>query len=253
MILDDAILSLTGRDREKKKSRIPARLDYWQSATGLFLALFMIAHMLFVSTILISEEVMYKVTKFFEADFLIEGGSPVIVSVMVVVVFTIFILHALLAMRKFPISYRELLVLKTYAKLMNHADTKLWIIQVFTGFAMFFMGSVHLYIMLTQPESIGPYGSADRVFSDGFWPLYLMLLFAVELHGAIGLYRLSVKWGWFDGNDPKTMRKKLKWLKSILSVFMLTLGLLTLAAYMKIGYEHQSYYGERYHTVKDKR
>ncbi|MGE5769626.1 MAG: succinate dehydrogenase/fumarate reductase cytochrome b subunit, partial [Betaproteobacteria bacterium] len=39
----------------RRKSRWPARLDLLQSASGLFLALFLMAHMFFVSSILISQ------------------------------------------------------------------------------------------------------------------------------------------------------------------------------------------------------
>ena len=102
--------------------------------------------------------------------------------------------------------------------------------------------------MLTNPGNIGPFASADRVYSDYMWPLYILLLVAVEFHGAIGLYRLSVKWGWFEGDDAKESRKQLKKAKWILSGVMLTLGVMTLIAYMKIGYEHQANYGERYTT-----
>jgi fumarate reductase subunit C len=129
---------------------------------------------------------------------------------------------------------------------MGHDDTKLWFIQAFTGFAMFFLGSVHLYIMLSNPGEIGPYASSDRVVSDWMWPLYILLLLAVEFHGTIGLYRLCVKWGWFDGNNPRETRKTLKKVKWALTVFFLVLGFATLAAYMKIGLEHKANYGERY-------
>ena len=54
--------------------------------------------------------------------------------------------------------------------------------------------------MLTRPHLIGPFESADRVWSGRYWPLYILLLLAVELHGGIGLYRLAVKWGWFAGS-----------------------------------------------------
>ena len=64
--------------------------------------------------------------------------------------------------------------------------------------------------MLTRPDRIGPFESSDRVWSDHFWPLYIVLLFAVELHGGIGLYRLAVKWGWFAGSDPERTRRRLK-------------------------------------------
>lgn len=121
---------------------------------------------------------------------------------------------------------------------MNHDDTKLWFIQAFTGFAMFFMGSVHLYIITTHSADIGPYESSDRVWSEYMWPLYILLLLAVEFHGTIGLYRLCVKWGWFDGENPKATRKTLKKVKWLLTVFFLVLGFASLAAYMKIGMEN---------------
>ena len=37
--------------------------------------------------------------------------------------------------------------------------------------------------MLMHPGDIGPYESADRVWSGRWWPLYLVALFCVELHG----------------------------------------------------------------------
>ena len=60
------IIAGIGLDREKRKSRWPARLDLVQSASGLFLGLFMWGHMAFVSTILISKDAMWGVTKMFE-------------------------------------------------------------------------------------------------------------------------------------------------------------------------------------------
>jgi fumarate reductase subunit C len=248
---ENTIETLTGKNREKKKSRMPARLDFLQSASGLILAIFMIFHMLFVSTILISKDFMLSVTKAFELSFIFEGGSSVPVFIAIFVVSVIFVFHAFLAMRKFPVSYKQYLRLKINSDLLDHGDTKLWIIQVVTGFALFFLGSVHLYTMLTNPGNIGPYASSDRVYSDLMWPLYIALLIAVEFHGSIGLYRLSVKWGWFEGEDYKVSRKKLKKAKIVLTVVMLTLGVMTLLAYAKIGYEHQENYGERYtHSVE---
>jgi fumarate reductase subunit C len=70
--------------------------------------------------------------------------------------------------------------------MMRHEDTTLWLWQVATGFALFFLASVHLYVMLSKPDRIGPFESADRVWSDHFWPLYIVLLLAVELHAGIG-------------------------------------------------------------------
>ena len=244
--MSDLIEGYLGETVERKKSRIPAKLDYLQSATGLILGLFMWGHMLLVSSILISKDFMYSITKLLEASFIFEGGSPVIVALVAIVVFIIFIVHAALGMRKLPGSFKQYQVMKAHANHMNHEDTKLWFTQAFTGFAMFFLASIHLYTIMSQADAIGPYASADRIISGWMWPLYILLLLAVEFHGTIGLYRLSVKWGWFDGKDPKATRVKLKKLKKILTYFFLILGFLTLAAYMKIGIVHKDNAGERY-------
>lgn len=244
--MNDLIEGYLGTTVSKKKSRVPAKLDYLQSATGLFLGLFMWGHMLLVSSILVSKDFMYFVTKMLEGSFIIEGGSPILVSIVAFVVFVVFIVHAAMGLRKLPANYKQYQVMKAHSNNMNHEDTKLWFIQAFTGFSMFFLGSIHIFIIMTNSDTIGPYASSDRVWSNWMWPLYILLLLAVEFHGTIGLYRLSVKWGWFDGKDPKATRIKLKKLKKILTWFFLILGFTTLLAYMKIGYEHSSKAGERY-------
>ena len=82
--------------------------------------------------------------------------------------------------------------------------------------------------------------------TKGCKPLYLVALFCVELHGGIGLYRLAMKWGWFVGEDAGRGRRRLSILKWSLTVFFIVLGLASLGAYMKIGYEHSGRVGERY-------
>jgi fumarate reductase subunit C len=243
---DRVVESLLGKTTQKKKSRIPAKLDFLQSATGLILAIFIIFHLLFESSILLGKESMYALTKMFEGEFLIEGGSPIFVSGLAFIISVIFIFHALLAMRKFPSSYREYLRFRTHAKLMKHADTNLWFIQITTGFMLLFLGSIHLYTMMTQPQNIGPFASSDRIYSDHMWPMYLILLVTVVLHTGVGIYRLIVKWGWFDGDNPKENRVKTRKIIKIVMIFYLLLGLFSLLAYMKIGYKHQDNYGERY-------
>lgn len=229
-----------------RKSRIPARLDFLQSASGFILAIFMWGHMVFVSSILLGKDAMYAVTKFFEGYYFFGKPYPIIVTFAVATVFALFILHAFLALRKFPINYKQYRTYRDHMHMMQHSDTNMWFVQAYTGFAMFFLGSVHLYIMMTHPDKIGPYGSADRVVSDWMWPLYILLLLAVEFHGSIGLYRLAVKWGWFEGRNAKESRKKLKRAKIYITVFFLALGFASLAAYIKIGIEHRDHYGEPY-------
>jgi fumarate reductase subunit C len=229
-----------------RKSRWPARLDLTQSATGLALVLFMWGHMFFVSSILLGKDAMWTITRFFEGYFFFGASYPWIVSIVVSAVIALIVVHAVLATRKFPGNYRELTAFRGHMRMINHEDTTLWFWQVFTGFAMFFLASVHLYVMLARPDRIGPYESSDRVWSDHFWPLYILLLLAVELHGGIGLYRLCVKWGWLAGDDPNATRRRLKRTKWAITVFFLALGFATLAAYIKIGIEHRDHYGERY-------
>jgi fumarate reductase subunit C len=202
--------------------------------------------MFFVSSILFGKDAMWTITKLFEGYFFFGQAYPGIVSFIVGCVLVIFVAHAFLAVRKFPINYQQYRIYREHMHGMRHEDTTLWFWQVVTGFALFFLATIHLYVMLTHPGKIGPYESADRVWSDLYWPLYLVLLFTVELHGGIGLYRLCVKWGWLTGVDPNASRKRLKTAKWALTAFFLALGLATLAAYVKIGIEHAPKYGERY-------
>jgi fumarate reductase subunit C len=203
-------------------------------------------HMLFVSSILVSKDLMWTVTRFFEGFFVFGKPYPILVSCVVAIVILLFVAHALLALRKFPADYRQYRVFLVHRHTLKHTDTSLWWVQVVTGFALFFLATPHLLQMLLHPGDIGPYASADRVWSGTWWPVYLALLFCVELHGGIGLYRLAVKWGWFTGDDPDRARQRLKRLKWGITAFLLLLGLLTLAAYMQIGYEHRALEGERY-------
>jgi fumarate reductase subunit C len=241
----DVIAGVGLADRPRK-SRWPARMDLAQSLTGLALGLFMWGHMAFVSSILISHDAMWMVTKAFEGYYVFGRAFPQLVSGVVTIVSVLFMAHAFLAMRKFPAEYRQYRVFIAHKNLMRHPDTSLWWLQFVTGFLLFFLGPPHLVQMLLQPDGIGPYSSGDRVWSGMWWPLYLVLLFCVEIHGGVGLYRLVVKWGWFEGRDPNRTRRMLVRLKWAITAFFLALGLLTLAAYMKIGYEHRDRVGEVY-------
>ena len=229
-----------GLGEELHKSHWPARMDFAQSASGLIVALFMWGHMFFVSSILVSKDFMSSVTKLFEGYYFFGRSFPGIVSVIVFGITALIVLHAFLAMRKFPASYEQYRLFIGHKNLLRHGDTTLWWVQVVTGFSLFFLATVHLYQMFMHPADIGPYASANRVWSGRWWPIYLVLLFSVELHGGIGLYRLAVKWGWFEGSDAKASRNRLKTAKWVLTGFFLALGLTTLAAYVKIGMEQVS-------------
>jgi fumarate reductase subunit C len=231
-------------ESNKKKSRLPARLDLAQSLTGLILALFMWVHMMLVGSIILGKNMFYTVAKTMELAFLHpEGhGYPIAVFFAVSGVATLFIIHALLGVRKFPISWKQHRIMRDQMQMMKHSDTNLWYIQVVTGFIMFFAASVHLYMMWSNPGGIGPYMSADRIVSGGMWPLYLVLLICVELHAIIGLYRLCMKWN----INPAGTREKLKIWKNRLSIFFLSLGLLALLVFIVIGIRHKDNVGEKY-------
>ena len=242
---DDVLIADSGLDEVERKSRLPALLDLAQSVSGLLLALFMFGHMLFVSSILISKDAMYTVTRMFEGYYLLGRPYPWIVSLVVFAVICLFVLHAALAMRKFPASYRQYKTLMVHKSTLKHRDTSLWFIQVYSGFAMFFLGSAHLFSMLVNPGEIGPYGSADRVWG-GMWPIDLLLLLAVAFHVGAGLYRLAVKWAWPMGRDAAASRRILLRISWVITAVFLLLGMLSIATYVKIGIEHQDRAGERY-------
>jgi fumarate reductase subunit C len=225
---------------------MPAWLDIVQGASGLFLVLFMWAHMLFVSSILLGKDAMYFVARLFEGEPLFGRPYPVLVSGVALFIFVVFAIHTVTAIRKIPSSYRQYRALRVHARGFRHADTSLWLLQVVTGFVLMFLACAHLYQMFVHPADIGPYASSDRVWSGNWWPLYLVLLFAVELHGGVGVYRLAVKWGWFADKSGHMPRARLQAVKWALTLFFLVLGLATLAAYMKIGYEHRDRVGERF-------
>jgi len=233
-------------------NHIPARLDLLQSITGLILALFIAAHLLFEASILISKEAMYTVTKFFEGYYFFGEAYPGIISFLAAAISIVFILHAITAIRKFPSSYRQYRLFMSHMQRFQHNDTSLWFYQAVTGFMMFFLGSVHLYMMMSMPAKIGPYASADRIYSDWMWPLYLLLVISVILHAAIGLYRLALKWGWFinrQGEKIEKSRQRRKKLKNILIISVIiymSISLMSLGKYLYIGYQHSDHAGIPY-------
>lgn len=235
-------------ESNKKKSRLPARLDFAQSATGLILGLFIWMHLLFDGSIIFGKTAFGFVSGMLELSFLSDTGHgfPIAVFFAVTLISILFISHALLGMRKFPNSYKQHRIMADQVIMTDHMETKLWYVQAITGFIMFFAGSVHLYTMFANPGSIDPYLSADRVVSGNMWFLYLVLLVCVVLHANIGLYRLCMKWGWFQGSDARKSRLKLQVLRNKIIIFYLVIGVLGILAFSIIGMGHRDKAGERY-------
>jgi len=222
--------------RQEKIDKTPARLDFTQSATGLILALFIMGHILFESSILISHEAMYRVTIMFEGYYFFGETYPGIITFLAAAISVIFIIHAAIALRKFPDNYRQHKAMKKHVIGMKHEDTSLWIIQLTTGFIMFFIGSVHLFIMMAEPSNIGPLASSFRIVHEHMGPLYFLLLISVVSHAFIGLYRLAMKWGFMEGESTKVSRKRFKFLMRAMIIIYITVGMFSLAKYTYIGY-----------------
>jgi fumarate reductase subunit C len=216
-----------------------------QSVSGLLLTLFVAVHLCLEASILLGKDAMYFVARMFEGEPLFGRGYPGLVSAIAAIVTLLLVIHALTAARKMPSSYREYRAFREHQSRFRHGDTHLWLIQAITGVVLF-VTLIHLYQMIMHPADIGPYVSADRVWSGRWWPLYLVILVAVVLHGGIGAYRLYIKWG-FSGDPSRPLdRRRLQRVRTVIIAFFLALGLVSLAAYMKLGYEHRHAVGERY-------
>ncbi|WP_286817845.1 hypothetical protein [Desulfobacter sp. UBA2225] len=116
----------------KKKSRLPARLDFLQSGTGLVLGLFVWVHIVLDASIILGPRAFNWVSKNMELAFLSDTGHgyPIAVFFAVFIVFFLFIVHALLGIRKFLISWKQHRIIKDQMAMMRHQDTKF---MVYTG------------------------------------------------------------------------------------------------------------------------
>ncbi len=242
---DSATLSAGDTGGRRAPSKASAYLDLVQAVSALLLTLFTAVHLCLEASILLGKDAMYFVARLFEGEPLLGKPYPVLVSGIAAIVAVLLVVHAIAAFRKMPSSYREYRAFRQHQSRFNHADTRFWLVQVITGMVLLLV-FVHLYQMMMHPGDIGPYMSADRVWSGRWWPLYLVILVAVVLHGGIGCYRLAIKWG-FTGSPSRPLdRHRLQRTTRTVIIAFLLLGLISLAAYMKLGYEHRDRVGERY-------
>jgi len=210
-------------------------------ASGLFLALFMWGHMILVGSILTGERGFNWMATMLE-DYYIAQPT-------VLVILTLFLVHAVLASRKIPAQLRERRKMLELSKGLSrsgrekvatasefspfhpHTESLLWIWQVRTGMIMLVLGSFHIILLgmdvLTtlfgDRVGIEAFTSIERV-RGGLWLPYAILLVCVEFHAGIGLYRLATKWGaglWLS-------RKAVHRIEQILLWFFLGLGAVVL-------------------------
>ncbi|MEI6859094.1 MAG: fumarate reductase cytochrome b subunit [Shewanella sp.] len=207
-----------------------AKADIIQSATGILLGCFILAHLHFESSILLGKEAFYQVVQILEGGMFSETGHgfPVLTTIFSVFIMFVVILHAAFALRRFPVQLGQWRALRRHMTVINHKDSHAWFWQLVTGFILFFLAPVHIFAMITNPE-IGPHLSAERVYHDNAWLLYALLLPAVVIHAMIGLYRVAVKWGIIAN------RSALRILAKVMIIYLITIGVLSLASYIYIG------------------
>jgi fumarate reductase subunit C len=218
-----------------ERNRWPARLDALESATGLTLAAFMLVHTLFASSILLGPDAMGTLARAFEGYYLFGRSCSAPVVAIALAVTALFVVHAVLAVRRIPSNHRQFAAMQRARAELRHADTTLWGWQVFTGFTLMFLAGIHLFGVLAHPDRLNPADAAAHVWSGRAWLLYLLLLPAAEIHLGIGLYRAAMKWGWFDGPRPAVTRRRLKTAMWALIGTYVALGAAGLLAYVRLG------------------
>jgi fumarate reductase subunit C len=231
---------LTGRTPAKKRSKVPAKLDWYQSLTGGLLGLFIILHIAFTSTILFGPDAFDWMVHQSEGAFIFGKPASWITLIVALAVSVIFVAHAALAMRKFPTNYRQHLVFLEHKKLLKHSDTSLWIWQCVSGFALLFLGGAHLITVLATYDSISAASAISRFNQGGMSLFYFALLVAMVVHAAIGIYRLVIKWVPLPYDQHGGTRLAMARIKrSIFGVFA-GLGIIAFCAdmiYVKLGHD----------------
>ena len=195
------------------------RLDVMQMLSGVLLILFLWAHLMLVSSVLISPKLMNAIAWFFETTYMAQVGGPLIGLLIFA--------HFLLAARKMPWRSQEANAFVKHSVMMHHKDTWLWLAQVGTALLILVMAATHMWVVLTDLP-ITAAKSAARVQSGIWLPFYLVLLPLAEIHVGIGFYRIGVKYGYIT----KANRKWYQRLENYMMGGFITIGLLTLIRFL---------------------
>ena len=117
----------------KRKSRWPAYCDVAQSVTGLLLGIFLFCHMAFTSSIQLGKDTFWNLVAL-SGGYPIDGEEHAWMHVVLIGAITLLvIIHALMALRRFPTSYRMFHNIKSQYQFIAHRDTTLWIVQIVTA------------------------------------------------------------------------------------------------------------------------
>lgn len=184
------------------EARRQLRYELASGLSGVALAFFMWGHMFLVGSILTGARGFDALAGGLE-DYWIAQPTVVAISVL-------FLVHAAMASRKIPAQIRDRRRLRDLAstlrasqgKIPGHVESSLWIWQVWTGMLVLVAGSFHLVLVGLDvfTDLFGVQTGIEAVSTQarvrgGLWPLYAVLLLAVEFHASTGLYRFAVKWG----------------------------------------------------------
>jgi fumarate reductase subunit C len=207
-------------------------LELTSGLSGLVLALFMWGHVILVGSILTGERGFDWLATALE-DYYIAQPT-------VIVIFALFLVHAVVASRKIPARLKERRAFLDLSRKLQasgrlgfdpHNESMLWIWQLCTGMVILVLGSFHLILLgldvLTplfgERHGIESATSLARV-QGGLWLPYAILLVCVEFHASVGLYRLAVKWGF----GARFSRATLHALERVIFWLVLGLGAVTL-------------------------
>lgn len=199
-------------------SKLAGRMDFLQMVSGVLLILFLWAHMLLVSSVIISPSIMNGIAWLFEATYMAQIGGPAI--------FILMVMHFILAARKMPFQQDEWKTFRVHAAMLKHKDTTMWLVQVVTAILILVLGAIHMFVVLSDLP-ITAAKSAARIQGGWLW-LYLLLLPMAEIHVGVGFYRIGVKYGFIG-------REKRAWFQKIENKMMLgfiIVGVLTLVRFL---------------------
>lgn len=206
-------------------------VDLAQSISGVILIGFLWMHMLFVATIIVSPALFDALSEGLDKYYLAQIGIPATILIIII--------HIFLAGRRAPLRLRDLRITYRMAKMMNHFDTWIWVGQVITALIVGIMASMHLWTILgawplraaTSAARVASSGPADITWGGFHFPFfvvfYVIFLIAGEYHGGFGLYRILVKWGWWE-------RHKMGYVLKGITVIIVTLGFIALYTFTKL-------------------
>jgi len=163
-------------------------MELIELATGLFLLIFIQFHLFAVSSIILGAAAFNRDSARMDEYYLSYVGIPLVILAILV--------HGLVALRKAPWQFQEMRTYLQHSRRLAHLDTWAWLVQIITGMAVLVLAVIHIWsVLLTWP--IEAASSTARV-QGGYFSFFVLLLLVAEIHAMVGLYRILVKWSWFN-------------------------------------------------------